>query len=54
MSSVEELLKKLSDAGVRRVKVAVTDVDGLLRGKYVSMEKFAAAADSHLGFCNVL
>jgi glutamine synthetase len=54
MSSGEEVLKTLSDAGIRRIKLAATDIDGVLRGKYVSFEKFASAAGSHLGFCDVI
>jgi glutamine synthetase len=54
MTAPAEVLKKLSEAGVRRVKLGATDIDGLLRGKYVSLDKFASAAVSHLGFCDVI
>jgi glutamine synthetase len=41
-----------------RVKVAVADVDGVLRGKFLSKEKFLAAAalppDGGFGFCDVV
>jgi glutamine synthetase len=37
-----------------RVKIAVTDIDGVLRGKYISAEKFASVAASDLGFCDVV
>jgi glutamine synthetase len=37
-----------------RVKIAVADVDGVLRGKYISSEKFLSVAKSHLGFCDVI
>ena len=37
-----------------KVKVAVTDVDGILRGKYIHKEKFLGAAESGFGFCNVV
>ena len=36
-----------------RVKVALADIDGVLRGKYVSAEKFASIAEGSLGFCDV-
>src|SRR5437763_12693816 len=39
---------------VARVKVAVTDIDGVLRGKYIHKEKFLSAVDSGFGFCNVV
>jgi glutamine synthetase len=37
-----------------KVKLAATDIDGILRGKYVSVEKFLGIADSVLGFCDVV
>ena len=37
-----------------KVKVAVTDIDGVLRGKYLHQDKFASAADGGFGFCNVV
>ncbi len=37
-----------------RVKVAVSDIDGVLRGKYLHKEKFFGAAESGFGFCDVV
>jgi glutamine synthetase len=37
-----------------RVKVAVSDIDGVLRGKYLHKEKFLSAVESGFGFCNVV
>ncbi len=37
-----------------RVKVAVSDIDGVLRGKYMHKDKFVSAAESGFGFCNVV
>jgi glutamine synthetase len=53
MSSMDDILKRLSNEGIRRIKIAVTDIDGILRGKYISLEKFAASS-SGLGFCDVI
>jgi len=36
------------------VKVAITDIDGVLRGKYVHLDKFLSALESGFGFCNVV
>jgi glutamine synthetase len=36
------------------VKVAVTDADGILRGKYMAKDKFLSAADGGFGMCNVV
>ncbi len=54
MSDADAALQKLSESGVRRVKLALTDIDGILRGKYVSVEKFESAVKSELGFCDVI
>jgi glutamine synthetase len=37
-----------------RVKVAVTDIDGILRGKYLQKEKLLTVAETGFGFCNVV
>jgi len=45
-------IKSYRDKGVRRVKVAITDIDGVLRGKYLSLEKFEGLLNSVGGFCD--
>jgi glutamine synthetase len=52
--TLETILQQLEEAKVRRIKVGVTDIDGILRGKYISLEKFASAASSGMGFCDVI
>jgi glutamine synthetase len=42
-----------ADTG-NRVKVAVSDIDGVLRGKYLHKDKFFGAAESGFGFCDVV
>jgi glutamine synthetase len=49
-----EILKKLSEHNISRIKLGVTDIDGVLRGKYVSIDKFTSAISSGLGFCDVI
>jgi len=36
------------------VKVGVIDIDGILRGKYISRAKFLSALESGFGFCDVV
>ena len=36
------------------VKVGAFDMDGILRGKYMSREKFLSALDKNFGFCDVV
>ena len=38
----------------QRVKVALVDIDGVLRGKYISTDKFLSVIQSEMGFCNVV
>jgi glutamine synthetase len=49
-----EARKLLEQHHIQRVKLGVFDIDGTLRGKYVSMEKFLSAAEGGLGFCDVV
>jgi glutamine synthetase len=49
-----DVLDQLRKSGAEKVKVAVTDVDGVLRGKYLHKDKFFSAADGGFGFCNVV
>src|SRR5712692_5712629 len=46
--------RKFEERGTRRVKLGVFDMDGVLRGKYFSLDKFFSAAESGLGFCDVI
>src|SRR5918997_66235 len=39
---------------VPAIKLGVTDMDGILRGKYVAREKFLSALEKGLGFCDVI
>jgi len=49
-----ELKAKLSSNDINKVKFAITDIDGVLRGKLLSTEKMLKALDSNIGFCNVI
>ena len=50
----EEIHNYVSQHPSGKVKVAITDIDGVLRGKYMSAEKFLSALKSNFGFCNVV
>jgi len=50
----KKIIERLEHAGIKKVKVAVADIDGVLRGKYLHFDKFASAAQSTFGFCNVV
>jgi glutamine synthetase len=38
----------------KKVKLAVTDIDGILRGKLVLLDKFLGIAEGGFGFCDVV
>jgi len=50
----KKIIDRLEQAGVKKVKVAVADMDGVLRGKYLHFDKFKSAAETNFGFCNVV
>lgn len=52
--TAEGIIEELRASGTQKVKVAITDIDGVLRGKYLHKDKFIGALDSGFGFCNVL
>jgi len=52
---LEHLREEFRKHAIRKVKLGGFDVDGVLRGKYVSLDKFWSVADgSGLGFCDVI
>ncbi len=44
----------VEERGLSHIKVGVFDLDGVLRGKYMSKEKFFSALDGGFGFCDVV
>lgn len=52
--SAKAVLDRVKKSGASKVKVAVTDVDGVLRGKYLHLDKITSALSSGFGFCNVV
>ena len=52
--SAEEILNYVRQHPSGKVKLAFADIDGVLRGKYVSAEKFASIAEKGMTFCDVI
>lgn len=52
MTRAHELITRYQAEGVQRVKLVFADIDGVHRGKTVSLEKFASIADSGAGMCD--
>lgn len=52
--TTEEIMDYVSGHPSGKVKLAVADIDGILRGKYISVDKFIAVTEGSLGFCDVV
>ena len=52
--NTNDILQYVKEHSSGKVKIAFTDIDGILRGKYISVEKFFSVVESSTGFCNVI
>ena len=50
----DETIQYVKDHPSGKVKIAITDIDGVLRGKYISTEKFLSVVESGVSFCDVV
>lgn len=48
------ILDEIRDSKTNKIKIAASDIDGILRGKYIHKDKFFSAAKSGFGFCSVI
>ena len=54
VKTIEDARRIVEARGLTHVKVGVFDMDGVLRGKYMSRAKFFSALESGFGFCDVV
>lgn len=52
--TTQEIIAYVKNHPAGKVKIAITDIDGVLRGKYISAEKFLSIIDTNTGFCDVI
>lgn len=52
MSDARQLVDTYRSEGISRIKLGVTDIDGVIRGKYISLDKFESIAADTSGFCD--
>lgn len=52
--TADSIKKYIREHQIKNIKLAVVDMDGILRGKYVNTKKFLSALDKGFGFCNVI
>lgn len=50
----QDIAARVRDGAHDHVKVAIADIDGVLRGKYMARDKFLSALDDGFGFCDVV
>lgn len=53
-TDLKKIIAKLAADKTEKVKLAVTDIDGILRGKMIGFDKFTSIAEKGFGFCNVV
>ncbi|MBL1276320.1 MAG: hypothetical protein COB30_009535 [Ectothiorhodospiraceae bacterium] len=54
VKTITDARKIIKSRGISHVKVGVFDVDGILRGKYLSSKKFLSSLEKGFGFCDVV
>jgi len=52
--SAEDARAIVAERGLTHVKVGAVDIDGILRGKYMSVPKFLSSLEGGFGFCDVV
>lgn len=50
----EEILQQVSQYPGAKVKLAIVDIDGILRGKVIHRDKFNSIVSDRFGFCDVI
>jgi glutamine synthetase len=54
VATIQDARKIVEERGLSHVKVGLFDNDGVMRGKYMSREKFFSSLDSGFAFCDVV
>ena len=50
----KEILEQIKNSPHSKIKLAISDIDGILRGKLMHKDKFLSAINSGFGFCDVV
>jgi len=54
VKTIEDAKKIVTECGLSHVKVGIFDIDGVMRGKYMSKDKFLCSLDNGFAFCDVV
>ncbi|MBN2634897.1 MAG: glutamine synthetase [Prolixibacteraceae bacterium] len=50
----EKILQTIKNSKGSQIKIALTDIDGILRGKYIHKNKFIDSLSGNIGICDVV
>ena len=53
-SNIDKIIEQVKSYPGKKVKVAITDIDGVLRGKVIHVDKFLSILEGGFGFCSVV
>lgn len=53
-ASAQDIIDQVNRHPSAKVKIAFTDIDGILRGKYISRDKFLSVLEKGSSFCDVI
>ncbi len=54
IKTVEDAKAIVNERGIKNIKIGFFDADGVMRGKYMSREKFFSSLDKGFAFCDVV
>ena len=54
VKTIEDAKSIIEERGLTHIKVGIFDIDGVMRGKYMSKEKFFSSLESGFAFCDVV
>ena len=54
VKTADDVREIVRQRNLTHVKVGVHDIDGVLRGKYLHVDKFVGALEGGMGFCDVV
>ena len=54
VATVDDAIHIVKERGLEHVKLGLFDIDGVMRGKYMSREKFISALENGFAFCDVV
>ncbi|TAL84987.1 MAG: glutamine synthetase [Candidimonas sp.] len=54
VKNTEDAIRLVQASGLSHFKIGLSDIDGIMRGKYMRKEKFLSALKSGMAFCDVV